>query len=87
MSKKKKDRVKLPKRLLGVKIPKETRRTINAVLKDVPASSLRPMLLAAISALTSSVVARFQGDEGQEEPRKSKPGRVRTPAAGSTLPH
>lgn len=83
---KKKDRVKLPKRLMGVKIPKETRRTINALLKDVPARSVKPMLLAAIGSLATGVLARFEGDQAPEETGRSKAARAR--AAGSTpLPH
>lgn len=87
MPKKKKDRVKLPKRLMGVKVPKETRRTINAILKDVPASSIKPMLLTAIGTLTSSVLARFAGDEAEEKgPKKALRSRTR-PASSTSLPH
>ena len=86
MGKKKKDRVKLPKRLMGVKIPKETRRTINAILKDVPASSIKPTLLAAIGTLATSVVARFEGDRTSEKVGRSKPVRAR-PASSPPLRH
>lgn len=72
MSKKKKGRVKLPKRLMGVKIPKETRRRINAVLKDVPARSIKPMLQAAIGMLASNVIARFEGDQASEKAGRGK---------------
>ena len=87
-NKKKKDRVKLPKRLMGVKIPKETRRTINALLKDIPATSIKPTLLAAIGTLASGIVARFEGDRSPDEAGRNKAARARPqPASSTPLPH
>lgn len=88
MGKKKKNRVKLPKRLMGVKIPKETRRTVNAMLKDVPSGSLKPMLLAAIGTLATSVLARFEGDQTSAGTRRDKAVRARAqPPSSTPLPH
>jgi hypothetical protein len=61
MSRKKtKDRVKLPKRLLGVKIPKATRKSVNAMLKDVPAPALKPLMTMAVGGLVTALAARFE---------------------------
>ncbi len=57
---KKKDRLKLPKRFLGVKIPKNTRRTVNKLLKDLPAPAAKPVLTAAVGALATALVARIE---------------------------
>jgi adenine/guanine phosphoribosyltransferase-like PRPP-binding protein len=62
MSKKKnKDRVKLPKRFLGVKIPKATRKNVNAMLKGVPAPAVKPVLTAAVGGLVAALAARLEG--------------------------
>ena len=56
-----KDRVKLPKRLLGVKIPKATRKSVNAMLKGIPAPTAKPLLAVAVGALMTSLAARLEG--------------------------
>lgn len=61
MSKKQtKDRVKLPKRFLGVKIPKATRKSVNAMLKDVPAPAVKPLMTMAVGGLVTALAARFE---------------------------
>jgi hypothetical protein len=62
MSKSKsKGRVKLSKRFLGVKIPKATRRSVNAMLKTVPAPAVKPLLTVAVGALVTALAARLEG--------------------------
>ncbi|MFC0204579.1 hypothetical protein [Novosphingobium soli] len=66
--KKKKGSVKLPKRLMGVKIPKDLRSTINAALKEVPAHTLKPLLLSAVGALATGVLGRLSGEAEGSRP-------------------
>jgi hypothetical protein len=56
----KKDRIKLPKRLLGVKIPKATRKQVNALLKQLPTSTAKPLLGATVGTLVAALAARLE---------------------------
>lgn len=59
MSKKRKA-AKLPKKVLGVKIPKATRRNVNGLLKAMPKSTAKPLLGAAVGALVTALAARLE---------------------------
>lgn len=52
-------KLKIPKRILGVKVPKETRRTLKALLGSVPAAKAKPMLAATIGTLVTSLLAKL----------------------------
>ena len=58
--KKKSDRIKLPKRLLGVKLPKEARRNVNDLLALVPASTAKPMATMAVTAVATVLAERLE---------------------------
>jgi hypothetical protein len=58
--KKKNDRIKLPKRLLGVKLPKEARRNVNDLLAMVPASTAKPLAAMAVTAVTTVLAERLE---------------------------
>ncbi len=57
---KKQDRTKLPKRVAGVKVPKEARRSVNRLLKSLPRPAAKPLLAAAIGALVTSLAAALE---------------------------
>lgn len=59
MSKKRKA-AKLPKKFLGVKIPKATRKQVNGLLKTMPAASSKPLLGAAVGALMTALAVRLE---------------------------
>jgi hypothetical protein len=56
----KKDQIKLPKRLLGVKLPKEARRNVNDLLALVPASTAKPIATMAVTAVATVLVERLE---------------------------
>ena len=70
---------KLPKKLLGVKIPKKTRRSINTLLKDIPGNVAMPLLSAAVGAVLNGIVNRLEG----LMPEAAKPG----PDRSENAPH
>ena len=79
MSKKRKtkDRIKLPKQLFGVKIPKDKRRRIEARLKDrVAAKALVDSLIAALmdrlEAPQAEVVQIFPSRESRARSRRDE---------------
>lgn len=57
---KKQDRAKLPKRVAGVKVPKEARRSVNRLLKSLPTPATKPLLGAAIGTLVTSLAAALE---------------------------
>jgi len=62
MSKKRKhkDRLKLPKRLLGVKLPKDTRRRVNGLLKELPSPAAHPAASILVGTVVSALAARLE---------------------------
>lgn len=60
MGKKKNSRVKLPKRVAGVKVPKEARKSVNRLLRSLPAPTAKPLLGAAVGALVTSLAAALE---------------------------
>ena len=81
---KKKDRLKLPKRFLGVKIPKDTRRAVNKLLKDMPEPAAKPLLTAAVGALVTALAARIEDPLRELIENRKAPSKVREPVAGGT---
>jgi hypothetical protein len=57
---KKKNAPKLPKRFLGVKLPKATRKSVNALLKGLPSDTAKPLLGAAVGALIAALAAKLE---------------------------
>ena len=57
---KKNDSLKLPKRFAGVKIPKDARRSVNRLLKDLPSPAAKPLLTAAVGGLIAALAARLE---------------------------
>lgn len=55
-----KSRIKLPKRLLGVKIAKETRREIDGVLKGLPPATAEAVAQVLLDTLVSTLAARAE---------------------------
>lgn len=75
MGKKKNDRIKLPKRIAGVKIPKQARKSVNTLLKGVPAPAARPLLGAAIAALVTTLAEKLENPLRELiESHTAKPG-------------
>lgn len=60
MGKAKKGKLKLPKRLMGVKVPKKTRKNLNGLLRGVPASQANPLVGAAIASLVTILAERLE---------------------------
>lgn len=58
--KKKKDRLKVPKELGGVKIPKDLRRNVNAMLKQGRTREGESLLLAAAGMLATTLAAKLE---------------------------
>lgn len=52
--------LRFPKTILGVKVPKKTRKNLNALLKRVPASDANPLVAAAVGALLPIIVERLE---------------------------
>ena len=87
MSKKsmKKDRLKLPKRFLGVKIPKDTRRAVNKLLKDLPAPAAKPLLTAAVGALVTALAARIEDPLRELVEKRTTPAKPSEKSPAATL--
>jgi hypothetical protein len=66
-----KNRVKLPKRLLGVKIPKATRKLVRAQFKDLPSDKAEPLIAAAVGTLVAILTAKV---EQQPQPEVAEGG-------------
>lgn len=60
MAKSKKGQLKLPKRLMGVKVPKKTRKNLNALLRSVPASQATPLVGAVVGSLVTILAERLE---------------------------
>jgi hypothetical protein len=57
---KKADKIKLSKQIAGVKIPKPARKSINKLLKQLPAPAAKPLLGAAVGALVTTLAERLE---------------------------
>jgi hypothetical protein len=77
---KKNKKIKLPKKMLGLKVPKQPRKAVNAVLKQVPASQSQPTLAVAIGLLATALAKQLEGpirefldrqDGHKDAPRKT----------------
>lgn len=64
----KNESVKLPKRLLGVKVPKKTRKNLNRLLSHVSRREVEPLAAAALGALATFVLEHVEKPLGQMEP-------------------
>lgn len=60
MGKARKGQLKLPKRLMGVKLPKKTRKNLNALLRGVPSSEANPLVGAAVGAFVTIMAERLE---------------------------
>lgn len=60
MGKKSKSALKLPKRIAGVKIPKQARKSVNRLLKQLPEPAAKPLLGMAIGALVTTLAERLE---------------------------
>lgn len=61
MAKKAKNkRLKMPKRLLGVKLPKDARRTVNRLLKLAPADAAKPLISAAVGGIAVALAEKLE---------------------------
>jgi hypothetical protein len=79
----KKNRLKLPKKLLGVEIPKTSRKQVDKLLKNLPADSAKPLLGAAVAALVTALAARLEQPltdliESYADPGKARRGKAKT---------
>jgi hypothetical protein len=77
----KKDRIKLPKRLLGVKLPKATRKSLNRMLKSVSTDIARPLAAAAVGAFATIITERLEAPLKDLAERSSPPKRPTKPEA------
>jgi len=85
---KKNDRLKLPKRFAGVKIPKDTRKSINRLLKDLPSPAAKPLLTAAVGALVTALAARIEDPLREMIEKRSGPAKPReSPTVGAPTAH
>ena len=85
MSKQKKiGRAKLPKRFLGVKIPKATRHNLNAMLKQLPTSAAKPLLGAAVGTLVTALATRLETPLRELIESHTAPGKGRDKPAAPT---
>jgi hypothetical protein len=85
---KKKDRIKLPKRFAGVKIPKEARSGINRMLKGLPAPAAKPLLASAVTALIGTLATRLEEPLRELIEAKTGKGKARLDRTeGSTTAH
>lgn len=61
MAKKSKtNRIKLPKRLLGVKLPKQSRKNLNRILKGVSSAQANPLVAAAVGSFVTLLAERLE---------------------------
>lgn len=61
MAKKAKNKpLKMPKRLLGAKLPKDARRTLNRLLKLAPADAAKPLITAAVGGIAVALAERLE---------------------------
>ena len=60
MGKARKNQLKLPKRLLGVKVPKKSRKSLNALLRGVPSSQANPLVGAVVGSFVTMMVERLE---------------------------
>ena len=57
---KKNKKLKLPKRLLGVKLPKDARKTLNKLLKVAPADAAKPLISMAVGGVAVALAERLE---------------------------
>jgi hypothetical protein len=60
MAKKQKNKLKLPKRLLGVKTPKQTRKSLNRLLSLAPEAETNKLVAAAVGSLLTVLAERLE---------------------------
>jgi hypothetical protein len=80
--------VKLPKRLLGVKIPKPTRKLVKAQFKGVPDDKAEPMIAAAVGTLVAILTAKVDQPQAEvaKSPSLSKKAKRKAAAAVAVVP-
>ncbi len=52
--------LKLPKRLLGVRVPKANRKRVNRLLKNLPDAPANPLVAAAIGSVMALLLERLE---------------------------
>ena len=60
MGKKAKKGMKLPKQLLGVKLPKKSRKSLNRMLKSVSSDEVSPLVAATVSSVVTLLAERLE---------------------------
>lgn len=61
MAKKNKKGIKVPKKMLGIKLPKQPRKSVNALMKQVPASQAQPTLAIVVGLLATAIATQLEG--------------------------
>jgi hypothetical protein len=56
----KKNSMKLPKRLLGVKLPKKSRKSLNRILKGASSDVAHPLVAAAVGSFATLLAERLE---------------------------
>lgn len=75
MAKKAKGGLKLPKRLLGVKVPKQTRKHLNGLLKELVGGEANPLVAAAVGSMLAVVTERLGKPMDDRAPYAEKAAR------------
>ena len=69
-----KKKLKVPKRIAGVKVPKEIRKPVNKALKLADDPQARGLAIAALTAAAGALTAKTDGDEARRALRPGEPG-------------
>lgn len=56
-----KKKTKLPKRILGAKMPKDARKRLNRLLRVAPAGDVRPIVAGAVAIIATLLADRLEG--------------------------
>lgn len=78
--------VKLPKRLLGVKIPKAMRKLVKAQFKGLPSDKAGPLIAAAVGTLVAILTAKVDQPEPEAPEGRGSKKAKRKAAAVAALP-
>ena len=66
--------LKVPKRIAGVKVPKEIRKPVNKALKLADDPQARGLAIAALTAAATALTAKPEAGGGQRALRPGEPG-------------
>ena len=90
---KKRNKMRLPKRLMGVKLPKEARRGVNGLLKSLPPSAAKPIIVAAVSGIALVLAEKLEHplrtliESANDRASRKRPARRRSERLPSVATH